>query len=126
MELVRKYAYSVNPLTWSATGPGGVGAAAPASANLGAVFFKGSLPGADPQLFAASPRYEVDQYTGAQSDHGALVIDPTALPAPASYPNFFAPYNTLPGWYHGYDYSFFYRNIEQNVIERIEAYRRQP
>ena len=126
MELVRKNAYSVNPLTWSATAPGGVGAAAPASANLGAVFFKGSLPGADPQLFAASPRYEVDQYTGAQSDRGALVIDPTALPAPASYPNFFAPYNTLPGWYHGYDYSFFYRNIEQNVIERIEAYRRQP
>ena len=31
MELVRKYAYSVNPLTWSATGPGGVGAAAPAN-----------------------------------------------------------------------------------------------
>ena len=122
MELVRKNAYSVNPLTWSATGPDGVEAAAPASANLGAVFFKGSLPGADPALFAASARYEVKQYTGAQSDHGALIIDPTALPAPASYANFFAPYNTLPGWYHGYDYSFFYRNIEQNVIDRIQAY----
>lgn len=122
MELVRKNAYSVNPLTWSATGPGGVDAAAPATANLGAVFFKGSLPGADAGLFAASPRYEVNHYTGAQSDNGALVVDPAALPAPANYQNFFAPYNTLPGWYHGYDYSFFYRNIEQNVIDRVEAY----
>lgn len=126
MELVRKNAYSVNPLTWSATGPGGVEAAAPATANLGAVFFKGSLPGADPGLFAASPRYEANHYTGAQSDNGALVIDPAELPAPANYQNFFAPYNTLPGWYHGYDYSFFYRNIEQNVIDRIEAYRLKP
>ncbi len=68
MELVRKYAYSVNPLTWSATGPGGVGAA-----------------------------------------------------APANYQNFFAPYDTLPGGYHGYDYSFFFRNVEKNVIERVAA-----
>jgi len=126
MELVRKNAYSVNPLTWTATGPGDVEEAAPATANLGAVFFKGSLPGANPELFAASPRYEVNYYTGAQSNNGALVIDPTALPAPANYQNFFAPYNTLPGWYHGYDYSFFYRNIEQNVIDRIQAYRLKP
>ena len=126
MELVRKNAYSVNPLTWSATAPGGVEAAVPATANLGAVFFKGSLPGADPGLFAANPRYEINHYTGAQSNDGALVIDPSVLPAPANYQNFFAPYNTLPGWYHGYDYSFFYRNIEQNVIDRIEAYRLKP
>lgn len=126
MELVRKNAYSVNPLTWTATGPGGVEAAAPATANLGAVFFKGSLPGANQELFATSSLYEVNQYTGAQSNNGALVIDPTALPAPASYQNFFAPYNTLPGWYHGYDYSFFYRNIEQNVIDRIQGYRLKP
>ena len=125
MELVRKNAYSVNPLTWSAAGPGATDAAAPATANLGAVFFKGSLPGADPGLFAASPRYEVDHYTGAQSANGALVIDPTALPAPANYANLFAPYNTLPGWYHGYDYSFFYRNIEQNVVDRVEAYQQK-
>lgn len=126
MELVRKNAYSVNPLTWTATGPGGVEATAPATANLGAVFFKGSLPGADQELFATSLLYEINQYTGAQSNDGALVINPTALPAPASYQNFFAPYNTLPGWYHGYDYSFFYRNIEQNVIDRIQAYWLKP
>jgi len=131
MELVRKNAYSVNPLTWVAVDPGTIeSTATPATANLGAVFYKGSLPGADPAIFQPQPdgtyTYEVNHYTGAQSSHGALVIDPAALPAPANYQNFFAPYNTLPGWYHGYDYTFFYRNIEQNVIDRIKAYRPQP
>ena len=128
MELVRKNAYSVNPLTWVATDPGAIEPApAPATANVGAVFYKGSLPGADPAIFQPQPdgssTYEVNRYTGAQSNNGALVIDPAALPAPANYENFFAPYNTLPGWYHGYDYTFFYRNIEQNVIDRIKAYK---
>ncbi|MHC1742333.1 MAG: DUF3089 domain-containing protein [Syntrophobacteraceae bacterium] len=131
MELVRKNAYSVNPLTWVATDPGAIeSTATPATANLGAVFYKGSLPGADPAIFKPQPdgsyTYEVHNYIGAQSNNGALVIDPAALPAPASYQNFFAPYNTLPGWYHGYDYTFFYRNIEQNVIDRIKAYKPQP
>jgi hypothetical protein len=130
MELVRKNAYSVNPLTWVATEPGAVeSTAAPATANLGAVFYKGSLPGADPAIFKpqsdGSSTYEVNHYIGAQSNNGALVIDPAALPAPANYQNFFAPYNTLPGWFHGYDYTFFYRNIEQNVIDRVKAYK-QP
>jgi hypothetical protein len=130
MELVRKNAYSVNPLTWVATDPGAIESTpAPATANLGAVFYKGSLPGADPVIFQSQPdgssTYEVNHYIGAQSNNGALVIDPAALPAPAGYRNFFAPYNTLPGWYHGYDYTFFYRNIEQNVIDRIEAYKLQ-
>jgi len=130
MELVRKNAYSVNPLTWVATDPGAIeSTVTPATANLGAVFYKGSLPGADPAIFqrqsGGSSTYEVNHYIGAQSNNGALVIDPAALPAPANYQNFFAPYNTLPGWYHGYDYTFFYRNIEQNVIDRIKAYK-QP
>ncbi|MDQ5986772.1 MAG: hypothetical protein CSYNP_02505 [Syntrophus sp. SKADARSKE-3] len=128
MELVRKNSYSVNPLSWAATDPGTIEASAsPATANLGAVFFRGSLPGADQKIFKLQPdgsyTYEVKNYIGAQSNNGALTIDPTALPAPASYKNFFRPYNTLPGWYHGYDYTFFYRNIEQNVIDRIKAYK---
>ncbi len=46
MELVKKNAYSVNPLTWTATGPGAIEpAAAPATANLGAVFHKDYCPG---------------------------------------------------------------------------------
>lgn len=131
MELVRKNAYSVNPLTWVATAPGAIeSTAAPATANLGAVFYKGSLPGADPAIFQPQPEgsstYEVKHYIGAQSNNGALVIAPEALPAPANYHNFFAPYNTLPGWYHGYDYTFFYRNIEQNIIDRIKAYSSKP
>jgi hypothetical protein len=128
MELVRKNAYSVNPLTWVATDPGAIElTATPQTANLGAVFYKGSLPGTDPAIFQQQPdgssTYEVNHYIGAQSNNGALVIDPAALPAPANYQNFFAPYNTLPGWFHGYDYTFFYRNIEQNVIDRIKAYK---
>lgn len=131
MELVRKNSFSVNPLTWVATGPGAMElTATPAKTNLGAVFYKGSLPGADPAVFKpqldGSYTYEVNNYIGAQSNNGALVIDPAGLPAPANYQNFFAPYNTLPGWYHGYDYTFFYRNIEQNVIDRIKAYKPQP
>ena len=130
MELVRKNAYSVNPLTWVATDPGAIESKATAATeNLGAVFYKGSLPGADPSIFKpqadGSSIYEVNHYIGAQSNNGALVIDPAALPAPANYQNFFAPYNTLPGWFHGYDYTFFYRNIEQNVIDRIKAYKPQ-
>lgn len=130
MELVRKNAYSVNPLTWVATDPGAIASTAtPATANLGAVFYKGSLPVAAPAIFKPQPdgssTYEVNNYIGAQSNNGALVIDPAALPAPANYQNFFAPYNMLPGWYHGYDYAFFYRNIEQNVIDRIKAYKPQ-
>ena len=128
MELVRKNAYSVNPLTWAATDPGAIESkATPATANLGAVFYKGSLPGADPAIFQSQPAgsstYEVNHYIGTQSNNGALVIDPAALPAPANHQNFFPPYNTLPGWFHGYDYTFFYRNIEQNVIDRIKAYK---
>jgi len=65
---------------------------------------------------------EIPAYTGAQSSSGALVIDPTALPSPATYDMLDAPYNALPGWYHNYDYNFFFRNIEQNVIDRVSAY----
>ena len=132
MELVKKNAYSVNPLTWTSTGPGAIEpAAAPATANLGAVFYKGSLPGANQGIFtlnqAGDYTYEMNNYTGAQSNNGALVINPAApLPAPATYQNLLSPYNTLPGWYHGYDYTFFYRNLEQNVIDRVMAYKAQP
>ncbi|MBZ5628773.1 MAG: hypothetical protein LAO06_07900 [Acidobacteriia bacterium] len=45
------------------------------------------------------------------------------MPAPAIYQTFTSPYNTLPGWYHNYDYNFFYRNLRENVVDRIGAYR---
>jgi hypothetical protein len=128
IEVVRKNAYSVNPLTWIATAPGEIEpAAAPASANMGALFYKLQLT--DPSVpFTVDPdtgdsTFEISNYSGAQSNNGALVIDPTELPAPGIYQNLISPYNTLPGWYHHYDYNFFYRNLQQNVVDRISAYR---
>lgn len=129
MEVVRKNAYSVNPLSWTATAPGTIEpVAASASANLGALFYKGMLPGApDQSIFkldqTGNYTYEMNNFIGAQSNNGALVINPLALPFPALYSNLLQPYNTLPGWYHGYDYTFFYRNLEQNVIDRVTAYK---
>jgi hypothetical protein len=147
--IVQANAYSVNPLTWAASGPNEEEAsAAPATENLGALFYEfdyefkppvrpqlGPLPGdqlADGQVWPVWERYligdvEVDavvieNYTGAQSSHGALVINPAALPAPGNYQNLNTPYNLLPGWYHGYDYSFFFFNLEQNVIDRIASF----
>jgi hypothetical protein len=123
---VRPNAYSVNPLTWVATSPGAVESpAAPASANLGALFYLTQL-GSNPVVpFSLNPdtgnyTYEMVNYTGAQSNNGALVIVPSALPAPANQLNLISPWNTYQ--FHAYDYTFFYRNIEQNVIDRISAY----
>jgi hypothetical protein len=81
---------------------------------------------------------EINNYTGAQNKQGALVIDPTALPAPGNYKNLNPPYNTNdakndptnvnnpnnqpPGWYHNYDYSFFWRNLERNAKDRTAAW----
>ena len=142
--IVQANAYSVNPLTWVATPPNEAEpAAAPAAANLGAVFYKFQSP-VKPQLGPPPGSQVSDQvepdwenqfiggvqvdakviagYTGAQNNHGALVIDPNALPVPGNYQNLNVPYNTLPGWYHNYDYSFFFYNLEQNVIDRIVSY----
>lgn len=127
MEVTRKNAWSVNPLTWIATAPGEVGPAAPASANLGAFFYKGMLPGApDQSIFkldqTGNYTFEMNSFIGAQSNNGALVINPDNLPAPATWSNLLPPYNTRPGWYHSYDYPFFYRNLEQNAVDRLKAY----
>jgi hypothetical protein len=130
MSLVRKNALSVNPLTWAATGPG---AAEPTTVqetqpqNLGAVFSPFILPSNDQwdcswigndQIL----NREIPGYTGAQSSSGALVIDPTVLPSPAAWNQLKPPYAQPSGCFHNYDYNFFFRNIEQNVIDRISAY----
>jgi len=142
--IVQANAYSVNPLTWVASNPNEMEpAAAPAAANLGALFFKFQPP-VNPQLGPppggqvagqVAPDWgkhliggvEVNAdvivgYTGAQNNHGALVIDPDALPVPGNYQNLNPPYNKLPGWYHNYDYGFFFFNLEENVIDRIKSY----
>jgi len=134
--IVQANAYSVNPLTWSASNPTEMAPAAPASANLGAVFYEFQPP-VNPQLGddPVAPDWKkyliggievsavvIANYTGSQNNDGALVIDPNALPAPGNYNNLNRPYNTLPGWYHNYDYAFFFFNLEQNVIDRIASY----
>ncbi len=128
--LVQKNAYSVNPLTWVASGPGEVESpGAPASANMGAVFYTGQLGNHSPVTYTLNPdtgnsTYEIAGYTGAQNKNGALVIDPSALPSSAEQLNLNKPYDQAP-FFHNYDYSFFYCNLEQNVVDRISAYKSQ-
>jgi hypothetical protein len=125
--LVQKNAYSVNPLTWTASGPKEVESpGGSASANLGALFFEGQLGTVSPVIFNLNPdtgdyTYGIDHYTGAINNDGALVINPLALPAPADQSNLISPYNEVP-FFHNYDYNFYYRNLERNVVDRINAY----
>jgi hypothetical protein len=125
--IVKPNAYSVNPISWLATRPGEIEpAAASNTANRGALFYQGQL-GSNPAVsFALNPdtgnyTYEVANYTAAQSNQGGLVIDPSVLPAPAAQSNLTTPYNVLP-MFHVYDYTFFYRNLEQNAIDRIRSF----
>lgn len=124
--IVKPNAYCVNPLTWVATGPGGVEspAADPAS-NLGAIFYSGQLGSTPPVSYApdalGDDRFEIAAYTGAQCSGGGLVVDAAALPTPATHANLAPPYDQLP-MFHNYDYDFFYRNLEQDSARRIEAH----
>lgn len=125
--IVKANAYSVNPVSWVTTGPDEIEpSAASAAANRGALFYRGQLGSSPPVSFVLNPdtgnyTYEADNYTGAQSNDGGPVIDPSVLPEPASQANLAAPYNALP-MFHMYDYTFFYRNLEQNAIDRINFY----
>jgi hypothetical protein len=125
--IVQKNAYSVNPLTWIASGPQEVESpGGSASANLGALFFEGQLGTVSPVTFNLNPdtgdyTYGIDHYTEAINEDGALVIKPRALLPPANQPNLKSPYNEVP-FFHDYDYNFFYRNLERNVVDRINAY----
>jgi hypothetical protein len=141
--IVQANSYSVNPLTWVASNPNEIEpTAADAAENLGALFYEFQPP-VNPQLGPpgtqvpgqVAPNWAnyfiggvdvsavvVAGYTGAQNNNGALVVDPLALQAPGNYQNLNSPYNDIPGWYHNYDYSFFFFNLEQNVIDRIASY----
>lgn len=142
--IVQANSYSVNPLTWVASNPNeNEPTAAVDTENLGALFYKFESP-VNPQL---GPLLNIEntskdtvawenlliggvnvyakkiaKYIGAQNNNGALVINPYELPAPANYQNLNPPYDDLPGWYHNYDYSFFFFNLEQNIIDRIVSY----
>jgi len=98
MSIVRKGAVAVNPLTMTLTKDN-----VPAEKNLGAMFFTDD----------GNVLY-IPHYTGAKAVNGALTI-----PVPSG-PDFLKP--SYPGFYHQYDYAFFYCNLVENVRERIKTY----
>ena len=93
---------AINPLNWSTDGQ-----IADKTCNLGACFtdYDGNIVTELPQL------------TGAYIDdvRGALKVTDVS---PEEYPGVLFP----DGIYHLYDYQFFYRNLEENVQERIRAF----
>ncbi len=94
-------AVCINPLSWTTTEE-----AADKSLNLGAVFFN--------EKTSAIER-EIPQYIGAQIDlkKGALIVTPPEALELGHFPE---------GVYHRFDYSFFYRNLQQNAAQRVKAY----
>lgn len=96
--------FVVNPLTWKTDNE-----FAPASANLGAAFFRHEDP-------ANPARYK--NFAAAQVAGNALVI--TEISHPEELP---ATSVTFPkGVYHMYDYAIFYENLRKNVGDRIRSY----
>ncbi len=91
----------VNPLTWT-TGP----APADKSLNLGAVFFDETT---------SDIVREVPHYVGCRCDEktGALTAEPPDDLPLGNFPD---------GVYHKYDYAFWFRNLQENVARRVEAY----
>lgn len=100
ISIIRKGAVSVNPLLWNTTEED-----APKELNLGAVLnIEGKIR-------------EIPHFTGAKNTKGALVI-----PRPSILNELQTSYR---GFYHGYDYAFFYKNLEKNVLDRIRAYQKE-
>ncbi len=97
-------AYTINPLNWKTDGT-----PADRSQNLGACFtdYDGYITN------------EVKEMCGCYIDEERCVVkvpDVEAADFPAYVPG-------LPeGAYHVYDYQFFYRNLQENVKERVDSY----
>jgi pimeloyl-ACP methyl ester carboxylesterase len=99
--MARPGAVGVNPLLsqWATSEE-----TAPASMNLGTVLMPPMVP----------VQTEIAQFTGAYLRDGALILtDPPTLPPMASASQV----------YHPFDYALFYRNLEQNAKDRINAFR---
>ena len=99
--MARPGAIGVNPLlsSWATSND-----TAPASLNLGTVLMPPIVP----------VQTEVEHLTGAYLQDGALILTnpPTAAPMAAASQI-----------YHMFDYALFYRNLEKNAKDRIEAFR---
>ena len=100
-------AHCINPLNWKTDDT-----PADASQNLGAVFFDDAT---------GTFEREVPNYCGAQIDlsTGALT---TTIPDGENLE--IGPYDD--GVYHRFDYAFWYRNLQSNVTDRINAYFSEP
>jgi len=98
----------INPLNWRSDST-----PAAASENSGAVFtdYSGAIVKQVPNL------------TGAYLDPDRGTLRVTGV-SPADYPPILDIFQE--GVYHLYDYQFFYRNLEQNVKERIGNYLNVP
>ena len=98
---------SINTLSWRVNNK-----IADKSLNLGACFtdYNGKI------------KKEIPHFTGAYIDkkRGTLkVTDVNEKDYPNKLPQF------APGVYHIYDYQFFYRNLQENVKKRIEAFKEE-
>jgi hypothetical protein len=96
-------AHCINPLNWKTDDT-----PAEATQNLGAVFFNDET---------GNFVREEANYCGAQIDlsTGALT---TTIPVGENL--VIGPYEE--GVYHRFDYSFWYRNLQKNIIDRINSY----
>ncbi len=95
---------SINPLTWTTTNE-----VADKSLNKGAVFTKSD----------GSIREEIPELTGAYIDEqrGSLICTDVTSEEYPPYLDIFSD-----GVFHLYDWEFFYRNIQENVMVRMQAY----
>lgn len=96
--IVREGAVGVNPLTMTITDK-----ASPADENLGALFL------------TENGVLDIPHYTGGQIVNGAFVIS-----TPTNVKDLDAM--KIPEFYHPYDYTFFYRNLQRNAEARVRAY----
>lgn len=94
----------INPLNWKTTGE-----YADKSLNQGAVFTD----------YDGGVLKEIPHLTGAYLDPVRGTVKATDVDA-AAYPPVLDLFK--PGEYHIYDYQFFYRNLQTNVGDRIDAY----
>lgn len=95
---------AINPLNWKTDST-----PADKSMNLGACFTN----------YSGEIETEIPQLTGAYIDEerGALKVTDVT---PEDYPAGLSLFED--GIYHLYDYQFFYRNLQENVHTRVEAY----
>ena len=95
---------AINPLSWETSSD-----LAPAELNLGACFTD----------YAGAVVEEIPAFCGAYLDPDRGTLKVTGVD-PADYPPALPIFDE--GVYHVYDYQFFYRNLQENVAERVGAY----